>query len=112
MKKFVIFRNNKCKFKFVWNTRNVRSLKLKIMLNITGALIVYEGNSLCGEKYVSESVRNVFLRCTKHEDANKQSELAKHFKYIRDYQFEWKVPTKTPEYTGERKVLEEFLLNL
>ena len=26
MKKFVIFRNNKCKFKFVWNTRNVRSL--------------------------------------------------------------------------------------
>ena len=58
---------------------------------------------MCGEKYVSESVRNGVLRWAKHEDPNKQSELAKHLKYIRDYQFEWKVPTKAPEYTGEKE---------
>ena len=57
-------------------------------------------------------MRNVVLRWAKHEDPNKQSELAKHLKYIPDYQFEWKVPTEAPEYTGKRKVLEEFLLNL
>ena len=72
--------------------------------------MVYEGNCACGENYVGESVENVFLRWAEHEDANKQSEPAKHLKYFPDHQFEWKMLTRAPEYTRKRKILEAFLI--
>ena len=46
--------------------------------------LIYDGNCLCGENYVGESVRNVVLRWTEHENPNKQSEPAKHLKYFPD----------------------------
>ena len=38
IQKYVKFTNNKCKFSFIWNTRNIDNyLKLKIKLNTTAA---------------------------------------------------------------------------
>ena len=47
--------------------------------------MVYEGNCLCGENYVGESVRKALLKWAEHEDPNKQSEPAKHLKYFPDH---------------------------
>ena len=104
-KKLVIFSNNKFKFNIVRNTRNIRSLfQIKCY-----SCFIYEGNCLCGENYGGEFVRNVVLRWAEHETLNKQSETAKHLKCFPDYQFEWKVLTRAPEYNGKRKVFEAFL---
>ena len=78
IRKLVIFTKNKCKFKLVWNTRNFTSL-FQTKDNIKHySCVIYEGNCLCGENYVSKSVRNVALRWADHEDLNKQSEPVKH----------------------------------
>ena len=59
--------NNKCKFNIVWNIRNIRSL-FQIKDNVKHCnYVVYEGNCLCGENYVGESVRNVVLRWAEHK---------------------------------------------
>ena len=71
---------------------------------------VYKGNCLCGENYVGESVRDVILRWTEHEDPNKQSETAKHFKYFLEHHCEWKVLTRALEHMRKRKILEAFLI--
>ena len=55
-------------------------------------------------------MRNVVLRWAEHEDPNKQWEPAKHLRYFRDHQFEWKVLTSPPEYRKKRKILEAFLI--
>ena len=61
----------------VWNTRNIRSL-FQIKDNVKHySCLVCQGNCLCVENYVGESVRNVVLRWAEHEDPNKQSEPAK-----------------------------------
>ena len=109
-KKLVIFTNSKCKFNIAWNTKNIRSL-FKIKDNVKHySCIFYEGNCWCGENYVGESVRNVVLRWTEHEDPNKQSEPARHLKYFPDHQLEWKALTSTPEYTRKRKTFEAFFI--
>ena len=110
IKRLVIFTSNKCKFSIVWITRNIRSL-LQVKDKVKHySCVIYEGNCSCGENYVCESVRNIVLRWAEHEDPNKQSEPAEHLKYFPDYQFEWKVLTRAPEYTRKRKSLEEFLI--
>ena len=110
IKKLVIFKNNKCKFNIVWNTRNIRSL-FQIKDNVKHySCVFYKSNCSCDENYVGESVRNVVLRWAEHEDPNKQSKPAKHLKYIPDHQLGWKVLTRAPEYTRKRKTLEALLV--
>ena len=55
-------------------------------------------------------MRNVVLRWAEHEDPNKQSEPAKHFKYFPDHQLEWKVLIRDSQYMMKRKTLEGFLI--
>ena len=87
IKKLLIFTNNKCKFNIVWNTRNIRLL-FQIKDDFKHySCVVYEGNCLCGEKYVGKSVRNVVLRWGEHGDPNKQLEPTKHLKYFPDHHF-------------------------
>ena len=74
IKKLVTFTNNKCKFNIVWKSRNIRSL-FQIKGNVKHySCVIYKGNCLFGENYVSESVRNVVSRWAEHEDPNKQFE--------------------------------------
>ena len=72
--------------------------------------VIYEGNCLCGENYVSESLKNIVLRWAEHEVANKQPGQAEHFKYFTDHQFEWNVVTRAPEYMRKRNILGAFLI--
>ena len=72
--------------------------------------MIYEGNCSCVDNYVGESGRNVVLRWDEHEDPNKESEPAKYLKFFPDHQFEWKVLTRAPAYTKNRKILDEFLI--
>ena len=39
-----------------------------------------------------------------------RSQLTKQLKYFLGHQFEWKVLSRAPEYTKERKVLKAFLI--
>ena len=62
IRKLITFTNNKCKFKIVLNTRNIRPL-FQIKDNVKCySCVIDEGNCSYGENYVSESVRNVVLR--------------------------------------------------
>ena len=78
------------------------------MLNITA--VWFMKVIVCVVKTVGESVRNVVLRWSQHEDPNKQLEPAKHLKYFPDHQFVWKVLTWAPEYTRKRNFLGAFLI--
>ena len=81
-KKLIIFINTKYKLNIIWNTRNIRSL-FQIKNNVKHySCVIYEGNCSCGGNDVGKFVRNVVLRCAEREDPNKQSEPAKHLKYI------------------------------
>ena len=60
------------------------------------------------ENYIFESIRNVVLRLSEHENSNKQLEPVKHLKYILDHQFEWKVLTEAFEYIRRQKILQAF----
>ena len=62
--------------------------------------------------YVGETIRNCKMRWDKHNDANKNSEPAKHLARDIEHEFSWYVLTRTPENTLKRRILVAYFIKL
>ena len=91
MKKFNVFTDNIYNIPIKWITKKVKQLfKLK-RRNPHPSSVIYEGVCSCQESCIGETVRNIEKNWQEHEDAQKDSEPAKHLKNNPTHSFTWKV---------------------
>ena len=91
MKKFNVFTDNIYNIPIKWITKKVKQLfKLK-RRNPHPSSVIYEGVCSCQESCIGETVRNIEINWQEHEDAQKDSEPAKHLKNNPTHSFTWKV---------------------
>ena len=68
---------------------------------------------MCGETYVSETIRNCKIRCDEHNDINKSSEPAKHYVARNiEQEFSWFILARAPVNTLKRRILEAYFIKL
>ena len=95
------------KFSIVWNTLKIQSLfPLKDKVQHLSC-VIYKGICLCEERYVGETIRNCKIRWDEYNDANKNSEPAKHLARNIEHEFSWYVLTRTLVNTLKRRVIME-----
>ena len=78
LKKFHKFTNNSFRMVITWKTRNIRSLFPLKDKNDYKSCFIYIEDCSCGSCNISETKRNVEVRCNKHNNPNKSSEPSKH----------------------------------
>ena len=105
--KIVSFTSGKVKFNIVWNTLKIQSL-FPLKDNVQHlSCVIYKGICLCEERYVGETIRNWKIRWDEYNDADKNSEPAKHLARNIEHEFSWYVLTRTLVNTLKRRVIME-----
>ena len=74
--------------------------------------VIYKGICLCGERYVSETIRNCKIRCDEYNDVSKNSEPAKHLARNIEHEFSWYILARAPVNTLKRRILEAYFIKL
>jgi len=110
LSKFHEFTNNTYKTSIKWITKKVKNMFTLKDKNPYPACQIYEGNCICGVRYIGETVRNVALRWKEHEDIRKDSEPAKHLKNNPEHSFKWNIILTASKNNRQRKNLEASII--
>lgn len=110
IKKFHVFTNSKYDVAIKWITRKVKSLFVLKDRTLYPSCKVYKGECSCGESYVGETLRNVAVRWSEHNNIKNTSEPAKHLFQNPSHTFNWSVLISSPKDTRTRKNLEAFFI--
>ena len=65
---------------------------------------IYEGICSCGENHVGETIRNVEIRWSEHENTKLSLEPARHLLNNPSHTFTWKTLLKAPKNYRDRKI--------
>ena len=112
IKKFHYFTNNNFNIAIKWKTRQVKSLFPLKDRNPHPSCKIYEGECICGMKYIGETKRNVEIRWTEHNNPKNNSEPAKHLTKNIDHVFTWKILCTASSKVSIRKNLEASFIAL
>jgi len=104
------FTRNKYKIAIRWATRKVKSLFKVKDKNIHPSCVIYKGVCTCKESYIGESLRNVEVRWSEHDNPSNNSEPARHIAINAGHSFTWSVLQHAHKNTKKRKILEAFYI--
>ncbi|XP_078352784.1 uncharacterized protein LOC144637595 [Oculina patagonica] len=77
--------------------------------NLHKSHVIFEGECLCGENYVGETMRNLEVRITEHSNICHTSETARHLLENPSHSFQWKVLCSARSYF-KRKIIEGLII--
>ena len=101
------FTSYKFDFGINWKTKKVRQLFSLKESNPHPACKIYEGKcDHCNATYIGETLRNTETRWSEHEDAEHNSEPARHLKQYPQHRFTWRILCNAPADNSKRKYLE------
>ena len=112
VKKFHKFTNDNFNIAIKWKTRQIKSLFPLKDKNPHPSCKIYEGECICGSKYIGETKRNVEIRWAEHNNPKYSSEPAKHLTKNIDHGFNWKILCDASSNISIRKNLEASFIAL
>ena len=112
MKKFHHFTKNNFDIAIIWETRKIQTLFHLKDKNSYPACKIYYGVCECGEDYIGKTKRNTITRWSEHDNATKDSELARHLNKHITHAFTWKILCHASKKTDILKNLEAMFITL
>ena len=112
MKKFHHFTKNNFDIAIIWETRKIQTLFHLKDKNSYPACKTYYGVCECGEDYIGKTKRNTITRWSEHDNATKDSQLARHLNKHITHVFTWKILCHASKKTDIGKNLEAMFIAL
>ena len=112
IQKLKSFLNRECTVVVKWSTRKVKTLFRLKSKNPHPSCKIYEGTCSCGSAYIGETIRNVAVRWSKHNNPRGNSEPSKHLYNNSTHKFSWRVILSAPKNSRVRRNLEASMIAL
>ena len=112
IKKFDKFASDTFDVRIKWLSKKIKILFRAKDKSLHQVCKIYKGVCSCSESYISETIRNVEVRCDEHNNPMKKSNPSKHIKDNLYHAFNWLVLANTPKNMFQRKVLETYYIVL
>ena len=110
IRNFNYFTNYTFDVRIKWLTRKKRTIFQLKDKSLHPACKIYERISICRQKYIRKTKRNVEIKWMKHNTSSDKSNPMKHLRENIDHSFTWKVICNAPNRKLAHKILEPYFI--